>query len=104
MRYLPLAVLVFCVLFGVARVDVAVVLLSCFYVFCWYVCLHAVGLVECVSLSREHEMQLNESLPYQIRAKSVQTHGTHGKSNLWPCANCASYRPMWLKTGMPSNV
>jgi hypothetical protein len=38
-------------------------------------------------------MQLNEGLPYQIRAISVQTHGTHvthGKFHLWPSANYAS--------------
>jgi hypothetical protein len=48
-RCLAPAASVFSVLFCAARIDVGVVL-SCFYVLHWYVCLYAVGLVECASL------------------------------------------------------
>jgi hypothetical protein len=41
---------VFCMLLCVARMDVGVVLLSCFYVPHCYVCLYAVGVVERVSI------------------------------------------------------
>jgi hypothetical protein len=49
MRWLPPVVSVFCMLFCVVHMDVGVAS-SCFYVPRWYVCVYAVGLVECLSL------------------------------------------------------
>jgi hypothetical protein len=43
------ALLSYCVLFCVVHMDVGLVVLSCFYVPHWYVCVNPFGLVECVS-------------------------------------------------------